>query len=154
MVDFNKMLLDIQMLRLAQHVSTWSKDPSTKVGAVIVRDGRALALGYNRFPEGHPDTDEFYADRNYKLAHIVHAEVWALNQLPKGAAAGGTVYTSFPCCDACMKALGEAGIVRAVSPPLSAEGRSVEWFKEWRARISRASEVANRYGIEVRAVRV
>ena len=43
---------DLRFLRLAREVSTWSKDPSTKVGAVIVGDnGQVISQGYNGFPE-------------------------------------------------------------------------------------------------------
>ena len=41
---------DNRYLRLAKEVSTWSKDPSTKVGAVAVLNGSVLAQGYNGFP--------------------------------------------------------------------------------------------------------
>ena len=54
MTDWNKRFLD-----LAGHVAGWSKDPSTKVGAVIVNDDKqVLGLGYNGFPRGVHDCEE------------------------------------------------------------------------------------------------
>ena len=42
---------DARFLDLAVYVADWSKDPSTKVGAVLVRPDRTIAaLGFNRFP--------------------------------------------------------------------------------------------------------
>jgi len=38
---------------MADLVGSWSKDPSTKVGAVIIRPDRTIAsVGYNGFPRG------------------------------------------------------------------------------------------------------
>jgi dCMP deaminase len=46
-----KHIWDLRFLTLAKTVSTWSKDPSTKVGAVIVdKNRRVVSLGYNGFP--------------------------------------------------------------------------------------------------------
>ncbi len=64
---------------LAKEVSKWSKDPSTKVGSVIVRpDGSVASLGFNGFPKGDPDRPEDYLDRDLKLLKVVHAEVNAI----------------------------------------------------------------------------
>lgn len=61
---------------LANLVGSWSKDPSTKVGAVIVRPDRTIAsVGYNGFPRGVDDT---YTTREDKLLQTVHAEANAI----------------------------------------------------------------------------
>lgn len=53
-----------------------SKDPSTKVGAVIVRPDNTIAsMGWNGFPRSVPDT---YRDRDHKLLRTVHAELNAI----------------------------------------------------------------------------
>ena len=49
---------DERYLRLAKEVASWSKDPSTKVGAVAVLDGSVLAQGYNGFPKYIQDDEE------------------------------------------------------------------------------------------------
>ena len=42
---------DVRLLELSKHVSTWSKDPSSKVGAVLIRDGNLIAMtAFNGFP--------------------------------------------------------------------------------------------------------
>lgn len=65
-----------RFLELAAHVAQWSKDPSTKVGAVIVRPDRTIAsVGYNGFPRGVEDT---YTTREDKLMRTVHAEANAI----------------------------------------------------------------------------
>ena len=51
-IDFN----------LAKHIGSWSKDPSTKVGAVIVDDkNRIVSVGYNGFPRGVEDSEKDFA---------------------------------------------------------------------------------------------
>lgn len=68
-----------RFLGLAQHVSTWSKDPSTKTGAVIVSpDHMIISLGYNGFPKGVADDPKDYANRAIKYERIIHSEVNAV----------------------------------------------------------------------------
>lgn len=52
---------DKRYLALAEHISTWSKDPSRKIGAVAVGEkGQVLAQGYNGFPRGIDDQESMY----------------------------------------------------------------------------------------------
>lgn len=68
-----------RLLELAQVVSRWSKDPSTKVGAVITdNDKRIISLGYNGFPKGVEDTQERLSNREQKYKYTVHAEMNAM----------------------------------------------------------------------------
>lgn len=106
---------DSRFLELAEHVAGWSKDPSTKVGAVIV-DGkrRVRGLGYNGFPRGVVDAPERYEDRQLKYPRVVHAEANAiLNSV--GSVEGCTLYVApLPPCAECAKLIIQAGIRRAV----------------------------------------
>lgn len=143
---------DRRYVGLAREVASWSKDPSTKVGAVLVRPNNSVAsTGFNGFPPGADDSPELYADRGYKYQHIVHAEINALNFLGSPAT-GFTVYTSFPCCPDCVEALGRAGVRRAVSPPLPVEGKPPEWVEFWRGLLRESREVAARYGLLIEEV--
>lgn len=70
---------DERFLELAKFVSQWSKDPSTKVGAVLVDElRRVVGVGYNGFARGVPDYPESYLDRDHKYTIILHAEENAL----------------------------------------------------------------------------
>ena len=65
-----------RFFEMADLVGSWSKDPSTKVGAVIVRPDRTIAsVGCNGFPRGVEDT---YTTREAKLLRTVHAEANAI----------------------------------------------------------------------------
>jgi dCMP deaminase len=122
---------DYRFLRIAREVSTWSKDPGTCVGAVLVKDKRILATGYNGFPQFIEDGPERYQNREIKLAYTVHAEVNAiLNAARNGSKTNGsTIYVTFSPCVSCSTGLIQAGISRVVCPDLSlAPARWAESF--------------------------
>lgn len=140
---------DLEYLRMACCIAALSKDPSTKVGAVVVSpDRHRVGVGFNRFPDGHPDLPQHYADRTYKYQHILHAEAVALQNFGE-TANGAVLYTSFPTCPGCTKLAGEAGIARIVSRPLDREGRTPEWVREWEAMLVESLEIANLYRMRV-----
>lgn len=107
---------DRRMLALAQHIASWSKDPSTKVGAVIADSRRRIiSVGYNGFPAGV--RDEGLEDRERKYDRIVHAELNAL-LFARGSVEGATLYVwPMPPCSRCAGPIIQAGIVRVVAPP-------------------------------------
>ena len=51
---------DIRFLEMAKLVASWSKDPSTQVGSVAVRNRTVIAQGYNGFPRGVDDHELYY----------------------------------------------------------------------------------------------
>jgi dCMP deaminase len=104
-----------RFLEVAKLVSTWSKDPSTKVGAVIVNPRMEIVgTGYNGFPRGVLDLEERYSNRDMKYKLVVHAELNAVLQA-KERALGGTIYV-YPtimipsACPECCKAIVHSGI--------------------------------------------
>lgn len=109
---------DLRYLTLAQHVSSWSKDPSSQVGAVIVDPtNRIVSMGYNGFPKGVADTPERYADRDLKYKMVVHAERNAL-LFAREDLTGCTIYT-YPMepCNVCASMIIQKGIKRVVANP-------------------------------------
>ena len=106
---------DTRFLELANYVSQWSKDPSTKVGAVIVNDQKqVLSLGYNGFPRGVEDWSSRYEDREMKLLYVAHAERNALDNAFADVR-GATLYTSLCPCNECAKSIIQRGIKRVVA---------------------------------------
>lgn len=108
---------DFRFLDIAKLVSTWSKDPSTKTGAVIVSpDRRILSTGYNGFPRGVLDHPARYENREEKYKIIVHCERNAM-LFCRESLAGATLYTyPFLSCGSCAAMMIQAGIVRHVAP--------------------------------------
>lgn len=106
---------DLQFLNLAHCIRNFSKDPSTKVGAIITdTDNRVVSMGYNGFPKGIDD-DERLNDRDKKLKIIVHAEANAILFANKSLQ-DCTIYTMpFMPCSNCASLIIQSGIKRVVS---------------------------------------
>lgn len=113
---------DLRYLNMARLVSTWSKDPSTQTGAVIVREDKSIAsVGFNGFPRSMPDTPELYNNREEKYSRIVHCEMNALLFLSENVK-NYTLYTwPFMSCDRCFVHMVQAGITRFVAPEATPE---------------------------------
>ena len=110
---------DTRLLSLAFEIATWSKDPSTKTGAVIVNPDtrQILATGYNGFPRRVDDTEWLLGDRTAKYDMIVHAELNAVLQGSRTGTRleGATIYATFFPCATCMGAIIQAGLSRVVT---------------------------------------
>ena len=143
---------DRRFLELAKTVSTWSKDPSTQVGAVLVNYlNEVVGMGFNGFPRGVADDDRLN-DRETKYEIVVHAEVNAILQAGKEAS-GATlyVYPSFmipPICSRCAGVAIQAGVTGIVgyNPDLNDER-----VKRWADSISIASDMWAEAGLSIRS---
>lgn len=107
---------DVRFLRLAHEVAKWSKDPSTKVGCILVKDKKVISMGYNGFPAGISDDLSRLEDRSTKYEMTVHAEVNAVTNaaLHGLSTAGSTAYVTFSPCSRCAAVLVNAGISTVV----------------------------------------
>lgn len=107
-----------RFLILARNIATWSKDPSTQTGCVIVRDNRILTTGYNGFPPGVADLPERYNDRPTKYKFIEHADRNAIYQAAKQGISleGATMYITGPPCHDCARGIISAGISTVIWP--------------------------------------
>ena len=105
---------------MAEHVSKWSRDPSTKCGAVIVRPDKSLAsTGFNGFPRGMDDDEELYDNREVKYDRVIHAELNAILSAHEPVR-GYTLYVwPLPTCSRCAVHVIQSGISRVVCPPIS-----------------------------------
>ena len=128
---------DIRFLRLAREVSTWSKDSSTQVGAVITdKENRVVSLGYNGLPRAIPDSDDILLDRTEKYETIIHAEMNALLFTTRPPA-GCTIYTyPLPPCSRCASVIIQAGIRTVVSVV-----PSPEILERWKDSLARATNL-------------
>ena len=108
---------DLRFLRLAYEISTWSKDPSTQTGAVIVRpNGTIAGTGFNGFPRGMSDSASLYLNRETKYERVIHCEMNAV--LSAGEFVEGyTLFTvPFLSCPRCGVHMIQAGITTFVAP--------------------------------------
>lgn len=107
---------------LARVAASKSKDPSTKVGCVVVRPDRSIvSLGYNGFPRGVNDGADRYADRPTKYAFVVHAEANAIVASRTDLTGCWLYCTLFPCQE-CAKLIIQAGIEAVYCPEIPEEG--------------------------------
>lgn len=126
---------DKRFLNLAQEVSTFSRDPSTQVGAVIVRPDKTIAsIGYNGFARGVLDNAGRYNDRDTKYEMIVHGEMNAI-LAAREPLHGYTLYTyPFPPCSRCAAMIIQSGIANVVAP-----SPTEEQLQRWEKSFSLAS---------------
>lgn len=105
-------------LEIARQVAGWSKDPSRKIGAVIVgNQGQIISQGFNGFARGIADTPERYDDRETKYKYVVHAEANAIYNAINNSASprGATIFvTGLPVCHQCADAIIQTGVKRVV----------------------------------------
>ena len=110
---------DQRFLNLAKHISEWSKDPSTKVGCVVVGPDREIrSTGFNGLPRGIEDNDERLNNREIKYPLICHAEE---NAIMHAARIGislkdCTANVTWPPCTRCARSLIQAGVSTIIYP--------------------------------------
>lgn len=143
---------DKYFMTLSFVVSLKSKDPSTKVGAVIVGPGHEVfSTGYNGFPRNVIDTDARYADRDYKYDVANHAEENAiLNAGRVGVRVQGcTMYVLWKPCIHCARLIVQSGISEVVYYKEFPGTDAAE--KHWADSMKKANELFEEASVKVRA---
>lgn len=129
---------------LARLVASWSKDPSTKVGAVIVdQDNRIVSTGFNGFPRGVNDSP---VERDIKLLRTIHAEENAL-LFARRDVTGMSIYVTRPPCARCAAKLVQSGIARVVYelPP-------VDFVERWSMEMREAQTMFVEAGMTIKVL--
>jgi len=150
---------DRHFLQLAVDHARMSKDPSTRVGAIIVGPDREIrSTGFNGFPRGIADTHERLHDRDTKLKLVVHGEMNAILNAARvgtplkgcclvlaatdnsGAVWGG------PPCTRCTVEIIQAGITEILSWPQKAVP------SKWHDDLALARTILEEAGIKYREI--
>lgn len=135
---------DTRFIDLAKLVASWSKDPSTQVGAVIVdKDKRIVSTGFNGFPQG---VDDEVTDRDIKLLRTIHAEENAL-LFARRDVTGMTVYVTRPPCARCAAKLIQSGVSRVVYPL-----PPVDFVERWGNEMREANAMFSQVGTTITAL--
>lgn len=135
---------DARFMEVARLIATWSQDPSSQIGAVIVgTDKTILATGFNGFPRGCDDSPSIYEDRPRKHLRVVHAESNAISASSRTGASllGSTAYVTAPCCSQCAALLIQAGVSRVVIPA------SVELRPDWKPSVDEGMTMFSEAGV-------
>lgn len=109
---------DIRFLELAEFISKWSKDNSTKTGAVVIGPDREIrATGYNGLCRGVNDDMPERQERPIKYEFFEHAERNAVyNACLTGTSLKGcTMYCTHAPCTDCARAIIQSGISKVVT---------------------------------------
>lgn len=138
---------DHRFLELARHVSGWSKDKSTQVGAIIVGFKKEiLSVGYNGLPRGADDDKPERNERPEKLFWYEHAERNAIYNAARIGTSlrSSTIYSSLcPCMD-CARGIIQSGISRVVTVR-----PDFEKYPLWADSFKRTEELMNECEIEM-----
>ncbi|MSO14357.1 deoxycytidylate deaminase [Rickettsiales endosymbiont of Trichoplax sp. H2] len=108
---------DEYFMTLAYLVSMKSKDPSTRVGAVIVgKDNEIISTGYNGLPRNVEDKIDRYVNKDYKYLSSNHAEENAILHCARNGVSSKncSIYTPWIPCSRCAKSIIQAGISEVI----------------------------------------
>jgi len=155
MIDIDKLAPEVgsggwdrRFLKLTLHIAQWSKDPSTKLGCVVVGPDREIrSTGFNGFPRGVHDTKERLSNRELKYKIICHAEENAIAHASRIGVSlkGCTAYCEWPPCPRCARLLINAGVKEVVC-------LDKEVPERWQAEFDLGKEIMAEGGIEFRAI--
>ncbi|MDE0741104.1 MAG: dCMP deaminase family protein [Candidatus Poseidoniia archaeon] len=136
-----------RFLNLATHISNWSKDPSTKVGCVVVGpDNEIRSTGFNGLPRGIEDNEERLNNREIKYPMICHAEENAIMHAARIGISlkGCTAYVTWPPCTRCARSLIQAGILTVIYP------KNAEIPERWASDFELSMSMFKEAGIELK----
>lgn len=140
---------DKRFMEMTKLVATWSSCLRRQVGAIIVRDKRIIATGYNGAPSGVENCVEkgeclrnklhVESGTHAELCYATHAEQNAIVQASKLGISieGATLYCTHQPCVICCKLIINSGIKRVVYDEGYPDEMSLKLFKESGVQIDR-----------------
>ena len=138
---------DVWFMEQVYLVARKSKDPSTKIGALVVKDKHIISSGYNGFPRSVKDKKDRYVNREMKYEFVVHAEDNSVLAAARFGIStlGTTLYTQgIPCCE-CAKSVIQGGISEIIVHKQWTMGHS-----RWKESCKVSSIMFKECGIPVR----
>ncbi|OHX65989.1 deoxycytidylate deaminase [Flammeovirga pacifica] len=116
---------DIAFMRCAESIAELSRCVRLKVGAIIVKEGNIISMGYNGTPKGFENTceleletiNEQTGEKQIVLKtkeEVLHAEANAITKAAKSTYStdGASIYCTDSCCFGCAKLIVQAGITK------------------------------------------
>lgn len=131
-----------RFIQMAELVASWSKDPSTQVGAVITEHNRIVSLGFNGYPHGISDSAATDS-RELKLLKTLHAEENAILYAKRDLSGCEIWVTHFPCPNCAAKII-QTGI-SAVHCPTQSE----DFLSRWGDKVELSETMFNQAGVSV-----
>lgn len=146
---FHDLKWDTYFMDIAKRTAQLSKDPSTKVGAVIENNKMLVSVGYNGFPRRMYDDPQHLFNRKEKYKRIIHAEMNAiLNAIDFKSIVGSRMYIyPFPPCINCAKFVMQCGVEEIVIP---CDNNKIP--KRWLDEMNESVTMMIENGLKVRAI--
>lgn len=121
---------DTKFINLCNHIASWSKDESTKVGAVIVNSrNKIVSVGYNGFPINVDDNIASRKERPAKYLWTEHAErnaIYSAAELGISLRDCRLYCNYFPCPD-CVRGIIQSGIKEIIFQHQDVNSNSESW---------------------------
>lgn len=136
-----------RFIEMAEMVASWSKDPSTQVGAVITEHNRIVSLGFNGYPHGISDSAET-DNRELKLLKTLHAEENAILYAKRDLSGCEIWVTHFPCPNCAAKII-QTGISVVNCPE-----QSEDFLSRWGDKIKLSETMFNQAGVKVEWLKI
>lgn len=125
-MDKKQRAWDEYFMKIAETVALKSKDPSSKMGCVIVdKNKRVVSLGYNGLVQGADESKLTLSERPMKYYFATHSEMNAVLFAHQDLT-GCTIYNRVATCDNCLKYCLQAGITRFVYEELRVHSHSTD----------------------------
>lgn len=125
-MDKKQRAWDEYFMKIAETVALKSKDPSSKMGCVIVdKNKRVVSLGYNGLIQGADESKLTLSERPMKYYFATHSEMNAVLFAHQDLT-GCTIYNRVATCDNCLKYCLQAGITRFVYEELRVHSHSTD----------------------------
>jgi dCMP deaminase len=150
-IDIPKNTWKDYFLNMVNYIASKSKDPSTKVGAIIVgEDNEIRSTGFNGLPRGMKDDIPVRNERPLKYKYYEHAERNAIyNSARIGVSIKNcTLYTNiFPCTD-CARGIIQSGITKVVVNINTHNERIKTWSEDWKKDIELSMQMLAEAGVD------
>ncbi len=128
--------------QMAQLVGSWSKDPSTQVGAVITHGNRIVSVGFNGYPHSVSDKADI-DDREMKLLKTIHAEENAILFAQRDLSDCELWVTHFPCPNCAAKII-QTGIQHVHCP-----APDEDFLSRWEEKIKVSQDMFDEANVQI-----
>ncbi|MBY6197900.1 dCMP deaminase family protein [Vibrio hangzhouensis] len=131
-----------RFIQMAELVGSWSKDPSTQVGAVITKKNRIVSVGFNGYPHGISDSAEI-DERETKYLKTLHAEENAILFAKRDLDGCEIWVTHFPCPNCAAKII-QTGISVVHCPE-----QDEDFMSRWGEKVMVSQDMFEQAGVSV-----
>lgn len=142
MTDWNT-----RFISLAEIIGSWSKDPSKKIGAIVVdKDNRIVSTGFNGFARGVADIKESLENKDVKRLLMLHAEENAILYAKQDLSGCRIYIAGLPPCVHCASMIIQSGIKEVYFKNLDPNKKVSEF---WQSNLKLATEILTKAGVKI-----